>query len=256
MTAKSFVALIVLTYFVALPRSEMVDMKIVDEVSNYGWAAQAGPDNSKRLEPKVPPSAFSGPEHFKYLRDKCYTLLLPDYRYELCFFNNVTQHERTLRWNPYSGILGVWTEWNIANYTFVGMSMKNGDDCGNLNREVEVAFTCGNANNLTSVSEPSQCHYRMEFSTPLVCHEDAMLVYPTLSEELRKEWDQIEQDFHDGYTTEKGYSYHLTNFFYKAGLKAVAAEEIEVFPEFESLDTCNAKYIELLKENEKLKKCN
>jgi len=245
---------VLLCYVSAIYCSDMVDMKIVDEVSNYGWASQAGPDSSKRLEPKVSPSNFSGPDHFRYLRDKCYALVLSDYRYELCFFNNVTQHERTLRWNPYSGILGVWTEWNIANYSFVGMSMKNGDDCGDSYREVEVTFICSNANNLTSVTEPSQCRYHMVFATPLVCHEDSMLVYPTLNEKQRKEWDKIEQNFHDGITTKKGYNYDLTNFFHKAGLKAAPAKEVEEFQEFEALETCNAKYIELLKENERLKK--
>lgn len=28
------------------------------------------------------------------------------YKYELCPFHNVTQHEQTFRWNAYSGILG------------------------------------------------------------------------------------------------------------------------------------------------------
>ena len=255
MTVKTFAAFcILLVFFYTAQCSDMVDMKIVNDVSNYGWASQTGPDHSNRLEPKVKPSNFSGPDHFKYLRDKCFTLLQSDYKYELCFFNNVTQHERTLRWNPYSGILGVWTEWNIANYSFAEMSMKNGDDCGDSNREVQVAFTCGNVNNLTSVTEPSQCRYHMVFVTPLVCHEHSMLVYPTLSEKLRFEWDEIEQDFYDGITTKKGYNYELNNLFYRAGLKAAPVEVVEVFEGFETLESCNAKYMELLKENEKLKK--
>ena len=254
MAVKTFTTLYILLFLPIIRCSNMIDMKIVDDVSNYGWASQAGPDNTKRLEPKVKPSNFSGPDHFKYLRDKCFTLLLPDYRYELCFFNNVTQHERTLRWNPYSGILGIWTDWNIANYSFVGMTMKNGDDCGDNNREVEVTFTCSNVNNLTSVAEPSQCRYHMVFATPLVCHEDSMLVYPTLSEKQQKEWVQIEQDFYDGITTKQGYNYDLTNFFYKIGLKSTPAKEVEEFQEFKDIEMCNAKYIELLKENERLKK--
>ena len=234
--------------------TERVAIKIVDEVSNYGWNAEGGVDSSRRLQPKVQPAAFRGPEHFRFLQDKCYTLLQPDYKYQVCFYNNVTQHERTMRWNPYSGILGVWTEWNIANYSFTEMVMKNGDDCGKLNREVEISFVCGTVNNLTSVSEPSQCRYQMVFVTPLVCHEDAMLVYPTLNKTLRLEWDEIEQNYYNNFTTEKGYKYYLANFFYKAGLKSTPAEREEKrFEGFDSLETCNAKYAELLKENESLK---
>lgn len=35
-----------------------------------------------------------------------YVWLLSRYKYELCPFHNITQHEQTFRWNAYSGILG------------------------------------------------------------------------------------------------------------------------------------------------------
>ena len=235
-----------------LGKDEYVTMKIVDEVSNYGWNSNTESDSSSSLKPKVPPANFSGPEHLKWLHNKCYSLLLPDYKYKLCLFNNVTQHERTMRWNPYSGILGVWTEWNIANYSFVSMMMKNGDDCGKQNRQVEVVLVCGRTNNLTSVSEPSQCKYKMLFETPLVCHEHAMLVYPTLNKTFRDEWDEIEQDFHEGISTEKGYKYYLTDMFSRAGLM-LPPKRGKKFNGFDSLETCNTKYMELLEENIKLK---
>jgi len=51
-----------------------------------------------------------------------------------------------------------------------------------------VFFVCGKENTLLNVSEPSTCNYHMNFSTPYVCHRQAMLVYPTLSKDLQTEW--------------------------------------------------------------------
>lgn len=53
-------------------------------------------------------------------------------------------------------------------------------------------FTCGVENKLFEVKEPKRCHYVARFQTPLVCHEDAMLVYPWLSPELQNQWNEIE----------------------------------------------------------------
>ena len=55
-----------------------------------------------------------------------------------------------------------------------------------------MVFECGNKTEIGKVSEPSTCHYELKLLTPLVCHPHAMLVYPTLSEELRHEWNVIE----------------------------------------------------------------
>lgn len=250
---KFFSISLLIYLFLISVQAELVKMKIVNEVSSYGW--NAGPDRSRKLQPKVPPSKFSGPEHFKYFKNKCYTLLETDYKYELCLFDNVTQHERTLRWNPYSGILGMWTEWKIENNTFVAMLMKNGEDCGNQNRQVEVKLTCGHANNLTNVSEPYRCHYVMIFQSPVFCHEDAMLVYPMLNKTLQAQWDELEQDFHNEIITEKGYRHYLQNIFYKAGFvnQPPETKADDKFEGFKSLETCNSKYLELLEENKKLK---
>uniref|UniRef100_A0A8C4Q4I6 N-acetylglucosamine-1-phosphate transferase subunit gamma n=1 Tax=Eptatretus burgeri TaxID=7764 RepID=A0A8C4Q4I6_EPTBU len=119
------------------------------------------------------------------------------YKYELCPFHNATQHEQTSRWNAYSGILGVWQGWDISNCTFMAMLLKEGDSCGSRNREVRVLFICGESNRLLRVAEPETCSYTMEFSSPLVCHAHALLVYPTLRESLRNEWDQLEQALYD-----------------------------------------------------------
>ena len=57
---------------------------------------------------------------------------------------------------------------------------------------LQVQLKCGNSSEIISVSEPSTCHYVMVFHTPLVCHPQALLVYPTLPPQLRTRWDQLE----------------------------------------------------------------
>jgi len=56
----------------------------------------------------------------------------------------------------------------------------------------KVTFVCGNRTAIRDVSEPRTCEYVLELGTPLVCHPNSMLVYPTLSDELRDDWDSLE----------------------------------------------------------------
>lgn len=229
--------------------AEIVKMKIVDHISSYGYS-NFGVDSSSNLVGKVKPSNFSGPIHLKSLVGECYTLKIDEYKYKLCPFKNVTQHEQTYRWNPYSGILGIWKEWKVTNNTFYSMIMENGDSCGTTDRQVEVVMLCGAAHNLTTVTEPQTCHYRMTFETPLVCHEDSMLVYPRLNETLRNEWDEIERQYHEKEITEKGYKLYLQKIFWKAGLVKDPPNfyKDDSFQGYESLETCNAEYQKLLEE--------
>ncbi|XP_016518760.1 N-acetylglucosamine-1-phosphotransferase subunit gamma-like [Poecilia formosa] len=112
-------------------------MKIVEEPNTFGlnnpFMAQGN-----RLQPKVSPAPVSGPVHLHRLAGKCFSLTESMYKYEFCPFHNVTQHEQSFRWNAYSGILGIWQEWEIANNTFTGMWMRDGDTCGTRNRETKV----------------------------------------------------------------------------------------------------------------------
>ncbi|KAM8878015.1 N-acetylglucosamine-1-phosphotransferase subunit gamma [Synchiropus picturatus] len=192
-------------------------MKIVEEPNTFGvnnpYLAQGN-----RLQPKVTPSPVSGPAHLHRLSGKCFTLTESIYKYELCPFHNITQHEQSFRWNAYSGILGIWQEWEIANNTFMGMWMREGDACGARSRETKVIFVCGARSKLAAVSEPSTCVYSLTFETPLVCHPHALLVYPTLSERLQHEWDEVEQSKYEGLITEQGYNNLLKDIFEEAGL--------------------------------------
>jgi len=42
------------------------------------------------------------------------------------------------------------------------------------------------------VTEPRTCEYVVELSTPLVCHPDSMLVFPTLTDDLQDVWNRLE----------------------------------------------------------------
>uniref|UniRef100_A0A3Q2UR27 N-acetylglucosamine-1-phosphate transferase subunit gamma n=1 Tax=Fundulus heteroclitus TaxID=8078 RepID=A0A3Q2UR27_FUNHE len=222
-------------------------MKIVEEPNTFGlnnpFMAQG-----TRLQPKVPPSPVSGPVHLHHLAGKCFSLMESMYKYEFCPFHNVTQHEQSFRWNAYSGILGIWQEWEMANNTFTGMWMRDGDTCGTRNRETKVILVCSNSSRLVSVSEPSTCVYSLTFETPLVCHPHSLLVYPTLDEKLQKEWDEVEQARYEGLITEQGYNNLLRDIFEDAGLLKSSkvtetAQEAEVDSEkHNSLQKCQQDY--------------
>ncbi|XP_078008716.1 N-acetylglucosamine-1-phosphotransferase subunit gamma isoform X1 [Phascolarctos cinereus] len=215
---------------------------------------------TSRLQAKRDPSAASGPAHLFRLSGKCFSLVESMYKYEFCPFHNVTQHEQTFRWNAYSGILGIWDEWEIFNNTFTGMWMRDGDSCGSKNRQTKVDLACGKSHKLAQVSEPSTCVYSLTFETPLVCHPHALLVYPTLPENLQQKWDKTEQSLADELITPQGYDKLLKEIFEEAGyLKASTEKEAtnpqgEVkSPEFETLEKCNKEYEELSKELKRLK---
>ncbi|XP_077358355.1 N-acetylglucosamine-1-phosphotransferase subunit gamma isoform X2 [Festucalex cinctus] len=192
-------------------------MKIVEAPNTFGvnnnFLAQGS-----RLQAKVLPSPVSGPPHLFYLAGRCFSLIHSVYRYEFCPFHNITQHEQSFRWNAYSGILGIWHEWEIANNTFTGMWMRDGDTCGNRNREAKVLLACSSQSKLAQVTEPSTCVYSLTFETPLVCHPHSLLVYPTLNEKLQKEWDEAEQARYEGLITEQGYNKLIRDVFEDAGL--------------------------------------
>ncbi|KAM9336358.1 N-acetylglucosamine-1-phosphotransferase subunit gamma [Symphorus nematophorus] len=233
-------------------------MKIVEEPNTFGlnnpFLAQGS-----RLQPKVTPSPVSGPAHLHRLAGKCFSLTESTYKYEFCPFHNITQHEQSFRWNAYSGILGIWQEWEIVNNTFTGMWMRDGDACGTRNRETKVILVCSASSKLAQVSEPSTCVYSLSFETPLVCHPHSLLVYPTLSERLQKEWDEAEQAHYEGLITEQGYNNLLRDIFEDAGLlksQKVKIKPPEVAAESEthnSLQKCTEDFQKQREEIERLR---
>ncbi|XP_068555839.1 N-acetylglucosamine-1-phosphotransferase subunit gamma [Anas acuta] len=233
-------------------------MKVVEEPNTFGLNNPFLPQTN-RLQPKMPPSAVSGPVHLFRLAGKCFSFVESTYKYEFCPFHNVTQHEQTFRWNAYSGILGIWHEWEIDNNTFVGMWMREGDSCETKSRQTKVHLVCGKSNKLAYVSEPSTCVYSLTFETPLVCHPHSLLVYPTLTEVLQRKWDEAEQFLYDQLITEQGYKKILKEIFEEAGLlKATEEKEVEkknkkISLQFETVEKCNKEYEQLSKEIKNLK---
>ncbi|XP_036890597.1 N-acetylglucosamine-1-phosphotransferase subunit gamma [Sturnira hondurensis] len=234
-------------------------MKVVEEPNTFGLNNPFLPQTS-RLQPKREPSPVSGPVHLFRLSGKCFSLVESTYKYEFCPFHNVTQHEQTFRWNAYSGILGIWHEWEIANNTFRGMWMRDGDSCHSRSRQSKVELTCGKSNRLAHVSEPSTCVYALTFETPLVCHPHSLLVYPALPMALQQRWDQVEQDLADELITPQGYEKLLRALFEDAGYLKTPEESQSAQqeggvqgPVFETLESCNKAHKELSKEVKRLR---
>ncbi|XP_069876014.1 N-acetylglucosamine-1-phosphotransferase subunit gamma [Dipodomys merriami] len=232
-------------------------MKVVEEPNTFGLNNPFLPQTS-RLQPKREPSPLSGPAHLFRLSGKCFSLVESTYKYEFCPFHNVTQHEQTFRWNAYSGILGIWHEWEISNNTFTGMWMSEGDSCRTRSRQSKVELTCGESNRLAHVSEPSTCVYALTFETPLVCHPHSLLVYPTLPEALQRRWDKLAQDLADELITSQGYKKLLRALFEDAGYMTAlggnspAREGAPKAVGLESLETCRKAHSELTEEIQRL----
>ncbi|CAH2307247.1 N-acetylglucosamine-1-phosphotransferase subunit gamma [Pelobates cultripes] len=239
-------------YYVAATK-----MKIVEEPNTFGLNNPFLSQTNK-LQRKMDPSPISGPSHLFRLSGKCFNFIESTYKYEFCPFHNITQHEQSFRWNAYSGILGIWHEWEIENNTFSGMWMREGDSCGTKNRQTKVLLVCGKNNKLAKVSEPSTCVYSMTFETPLVCHPHSLLVYPTLPESLQVKWDEVEQSLYDELITDQGYRKSLQDIFKEAGyLKSTSDDKKENETEikgFDLLETCNVAYKDLNKEVKRLQK--
>ncbi|XP_074649542.1 N-acetylglucosamine-1-phosphotransferase subunit gamma-like [Tubulanus polymorphus] len=220
--ATNFVIFVVLSgILLSAVYSSEVTMKIIDGQSVHGIQNfNQMPDMASQapaLRMRIKPANFSGPLHLKRLQGKCFSKIEQDYKYEFCPFSNVTQHEQSLRWNPYSGILGVWQEWEIDDNKFVAMKMLEGDACGLVHRSVRVLFVCAEKNVLAKVTEPKTCQYELVFRTPLVCHNHSMLIYPTLSPENRLKWDYIEGEYTEKLITKKGYNRYLRSLFESVG---------------------------------------
>ncbi|XP_023446881.2 N-acetylglucosamine-1-phosphotransferase subunit gamma [Dasypus novemcinctus] len=232
-----------------------VRMKVVEEPNAFGLNNPFLPQTS-RLQPKRAPAPVSGPSHLSRLSGKCFSLVESTYKYEFCPFHNVTQHEQTFRWNAYSGILGIWHEWEIANNTFTGMWMRDGDSCGTRSRQTKVELTCGKSSRVAHVSEPSTCVYALTFETPLVCHPHALLVYPTLPEALQLRWDQAEQQLADELITAQGYGKSLRALLEAAGYLRPPEETRQEGGAkgraFETLEDCSKAHEDLTKEVRRL----
>lgn len=249
--------------------SNQVAIKVVQEPATVNYPANSATHlRNEELKVHQKPSNFSGPQFLKVLSEKCYNFSTEKYRFELCPFFNVTQHETSNLWNAYKGFIGSWLHWKIEDNKFVAMVFANGDSCGDVEREATVYLHCGTTDGILNVTEPEKCNYRLDFSTPFFCTENSLLVYPTLEEELRDKWDLLQTERNNTLITEKGYQFYLEKIFLEAGLQMerklkekvqikVEQEETvknETEPEFITLEHCSSAYVELQRELEELRK--
>ncbi|XP_076366345.1 N-acetylglucosamine-1-phosphotransferase subunit gamma-like isoform X2 [Tachypleus tridentatus] len=252
-------------FVVILCEGTKVSIKIIQEPASLGYNGNSlVPDNNNHnMVPRTRPANFSGPVQFKQLVGKCFNMTGGEYLYTFCPFQNMTQVETLSYWNSYQGIIGVWTEWRIENNSFVAMLMTKGSRCGDKDRSVEVTFMCAPNNSLLNVTEPKKCEYQATFGTLLVCHRDAMLVYPRLSADLRAEWDKAETELKYNEITEKGYKAQLDRIFTKAGFqtshhlnKSRDPSSDNKYPDggFQHFDQCKQELEEVKQERDELKK--
>lgn len=153
----------------------------------------------------------------------------------------------------------IWHEWELSNYTFKAMWMRDGDSCRTRSRQSKVELACGSSHRLAHVSEPSTCVYALTFETPLVCHPHSLLVYPALPPALQQRWDQVEQDLADELITAQGHEKLLRALFEDAGYLKTPEESESVqeggakAPVFQTLENCSEAHKELSKEIRRLR---
>jgi len=229
MTALRALLCLLAVILARLSGGEAVRFKanVVEAPSNYGYQQQMSHAGGSQLKLKRDPAPFFGSASIQTLTRKCLTLDKNGYEWRLCPFHNATQTETgTNRWNPYSGVLGIWAGWtvDIVNNTLLSMSMTDGDDCGSHGpRQVEVKPVCGSKETLRTVEEPSTCHYLMTLEAPAFCQHTNLLVYPLLETRFRTAWDEAYTEWQDDILTTKGYIRAVSSLLTEAGVLRITA---------------------------------
>ncbi|XP_071521964.1 N-acetylglucosamine-1-phosphotransferase subunit gamma-like [Panulirus ornatus] len=217
---NSSILVVVVCCLVCGTRSEMVALKVINELPSnaYSNLQKFESKSEEKLQLRMKPANFSGPDHLKDLIGKCFKHRDSKYEYVFCPFQNITQEDIQAYYEPYKGVLGVWADWVIKDNRFEMMNMIEGSFCGNgMHRATKVTLHCGATSELVSVTEPDKCRYLAKFETPEVCGENAVVVYPRLPANLRQRWDDALLDEHNGFLTKKGYHKELERIFLAAG---------------------------------------
>ncbi|CAF0873191.1 unnamed protein product [Brachionus calyciflorus] len=268
----------------------LVSVKIIEEPIQYlnsgnlhATSRRFRDDNDAELKPKYKPADFSGPNFFNQLNGQCFEYLSNNYKWNVCPFQNVTQFEQNLRWEPFKGVIGIWYEWEIIDEKFTSLLMLNGDDCGKQGaRQAKIYFECNQSeinNQISEISEPSTCKYEIKFKTSLVCEQNydtfTWNVYAYLNDSLKLEWNHLFTNLKDGLITEKMYNMSLKRIYEEAGFIRTSEElkELEIVDQNKSnlitnigsnlnstrginnlnYDELNDKYKDCQKENKRLR---
>ena len=101
----------------------------------------------------------AGPDGaYHVLRDRCFSVKVSQYTYEVCAFGAAKQdHTR----------LGSFREWRADNTKWY---FGGGQHCpGRGARDLVVSLLCGSEERLANVGEPETCSYSADFYTPAAC---------------------------------------------------------------------------------------
>lgn len=100
-----------------------------------------------------------------------------DYRYEVCLFDHVTQHDSRNKKTFKLGTKGAWDTslWEDGvthRKDYSKLIMGGGEYCAPANgpRQAELLFECDPSPRLVSVQETQVCVYTFRFKTPAACH--------------------------------------------------------------------------------------
>ena len=101
----------------------------------------------------------AGPDGaYHVLRDRCFSVKVSQYTYEVCAFGTAKQdHTR----------LGTFREWRADNTKWY---FGGGQHCpGRGARDLVVSLLCGSEERLDNVGEPETCSYSADLYTPAAC---------------------------------------------------------------------------------------
>lgn len=116
---------------------------------------------------------YGDDNEFFALRDKCFSIKVQKYTYEMCPYKNAQQLEGSA---THGTRLGTWQGLERHNSTETGGSptfkfvFGAGQKCWNgPERSLTVFVSCGTEDVVLGVDEPSMCEYTMQFKTPAAC---------------------------------------------------------------------------------------
>ncbi|KAJ3012916.1 hypothetical protein HKX48_006013 [Thoreauomyces humboldtii] len=123
---------------------------------------------------KIEDTDFGPSRVWEELHKQCFSLIVPEYTYEVCIHERAQQKPKN---GGASTGLGTFTRWGPRDQKhethetkYHHMMFENGDRCWNgPARSVEVTLECGTETRLVSVVEMSKCEYSAKLVSPAVC---------------------------------------------------------------------------------------
>ncbi|CAG8484413.1 3890_t:CDS:10 [Funneliformis caledonium] len=116
-----------------------------------------------------------GPQQeFTKLEETCVSYAEGQYTYTVCLFDKATQKSAQYKYT-HIGNFAKWigSESRDDPKYYTAQLYDHGARCWNgQDRSVKVYFECGIENKILSFSEPEDCQYLMNMSTPSVCYEN------------------------------------------------------------------------------------